>query len=477
MFVSQSVLNGEDSAAVVRCGELACQHDSYRQSLDTAKILIYSAFEEKEVSSKSKKGKGKKETTENLSSFLYSPIQYALVLSDSVFFPEGGGQPADRGTLTLHNNISLSVTNVQNIKNICVLTCQAAKDIPHESILQGLALKDSVVTQSIDWNRRFDLMTQHSGQHLISAVAANEFEILTHSFSLGQNSLTSYIDFTVDADIPLTDHVESMKRVEKVVNDRICDNLPMSPTWLDPSDPDFATKVRSRLLPTGLTGKIRLVEIGGGVDCNTCCGTHVQTLGALQMIKFFKMEKVKSTVMRVYFAAGKRLTTILEESYERQSKFTNLLCCSEEEHVSRLSLLLDDKKIKEKEIKALNAQLSDLRAKEIVEELKDNNNVAVVDLGAADMAFMTVLASSAIDLIQEANDGVLLLLVAAPEGSNEGSFLLTGDVSLVDSMGKAIADLLGGRGGGKKGKFQGKGTKIRSALADAKAALLEGKSK
>lgn len=470
--MSQSVLNGEDSAAVKRCGELACQHDSYRKSLDTARILIYSAFEEKTEVSKSKKGKGKKETTEKSSS-LYSPTHYALVLSDSVFFPEGGGQPSDRGSLTIHNGISLAVTNVQNVQNICVLTCQAPKDIPHESIVQALALKDSVVSQSIDWYRRFDLMTQHSGQHLISAVAANEFEILTHSFSLSQNSLTSYIDFTVDADIPLTDHMESMKQVEALVNDRIRDNLPMTPTWLDPSDPDFATKVRSRLLPTGLTGKIRLMEIGGGIDFNTCCGTHVQTLGALQMVKCFKMEKVKSTVMRVHFAAGKRLTTLLEESYERQSKFTNLLCCSEEEHVSRLSLLLDDKKTKEKEIKALSAQLCDFRAKEIVEELKDNNNVAVVDLGATDMAFMTVLSSSAMELLQSTG-GVLLLLVAAPEGSNEGSFLLTGDVALVDSMGKTIADLLGGRGGGKKGKFQGKGTKIRRALVDAKAALLEG---
>ena len=469
-FASKAVLDGDYSTVVVNCGELSCQHDSYRQSLETASLLSYSAFEEKVAAPKQKKGKGKKDNSEISS--MYSPIRYALALSDSVFFPEGGGQPADRGVLAI-NDISLSVVDVQNINTICVLTCQALKNIPHDTIMQALASVDPVVKQNINWNRRFDLMTQHSGQHLISAVAFDKFEMPTHSFALGQDSLTSYIDFTVSADVALEQHAENMKRVETLVNECIRENLPMTPTWLYPNDPNFAAKVRSRLLPAGLTGKIRLVEIGGGVDFNTCCGTHVQTLGALQMIKFFKMEKVKSTVMRVYFAAGKRLTAIMEGSYERQSKITSLLCCSEEEHVARLSVLLEDKKAKEREIKALNAQLCGFRAKEIVTELKANNYIAVVDLGATDMAFMTLVSLS---VMQMANtDGVLLLLVAGPDGSNEGSFLLTGNVAMVDNLGKAVADLLGGRGGGKNGKFQGKGTKIRSALADAKGALVEGK--
>jgi misacylated tRNA(Ala) deacylase len=369
--------------------------------------------------------------------------------------------------------------DAQNINNVCVLTCAAPKEIPHDTIVKALLLASSeeaasVVKQDIDWDRRFDLMTQHSGQHLISAVALNKFQILTHSFSLGENSLMSYIDFTVDPDVALEQHMATMKLVEEVANDRIRENLPMTPTWLDPKDPDFETKVRSRLLPAGLTGKIRLMEIGGGVDFNTCCGTHVKTLGALQMIQFFKMEKVKSTVMRVYFAAGKRLTKIMEQTYDRQSKFTNMLSCSEEDHVARLSVLLDDKKAKEREIKALNEQLCEFRAKGIVEECNANNNVAVVDLGATDMAFMT-LVSALVMQMSSSTDGLLLLLVAGVEESDEGSFLLTGDAALVDKSGKPIAELLAGRGGGKNGKFQGKGTKIRSALADAKAALVESK--
>lgn len=485
-YVSKAVL-GADTSSSVNCGELACQHDSFLKSLETAKLVSYAAFEEKAAPIKKKKAKSKKgdsSAAENNKPSIYSPTRYTIALSDSVFFPEGGGQPADRGVITFNDDIALSVSDAQNINNVCVLTCQAPKEIPHEKIVKVLSSSSSsqnddatttTIKQDIDWDRRFDLMTQHSGQHLISAVALNEYEILTHSFSLGENSLTSYIDFTIDPEVAMENHYAHMKHIEDVSNERIRQNLPMTPTWLDPNDPDFETKVRSRLLPAGLTGKIRLMEIGGGVDFNTCCGTHVKTLGSLQMIKFFKMEKVKSTTMRVYFAAGKRLLKIMEESFGRQSKFTNMLSCAEDEHVARLTILLEDKKAKEREIKALNEQLCAFRANEIVEECKANDNVVAIDLGAADMPFMTLVAAAVSEEIGQ--DGLLLLLVAGADGSEEGSFLLTGDVALVDNSGKQIAELLGGRGGGRNGKFQGKGTKIRSSLADAKAALIEGKAK
>jgi len=136
------------------------------------------------------------------------------------------------------------------------------------------------VFQQIDWDRRFDCMTQHSCQNLLTATALNRFGMPTHSFQLKQDaSYMSYIDFTVDATSNLEELSERMNQVEASANDAIRQNLHMTPTWLHPEDPEFALKVRSRLLPTGLTGKIRLVEIGGGVsdttrsimDCNTWC--------------------------------------------------------------------------------------------------------------------------------------------------------------------------------------------------------------
>ena len=247
-------------------------------------------------------------------------------MTDSVFFPEGGGQPSDRGTITLQpaldntveatsnegestasSGFKLHVSDVQNHDGICLVYCYPDSSCEKEDLLTK-RLGDASIQQSLDWDRRFDLMTQHSAQHLLSAIAISDpYAIQTHTFSLQEDKLQSYIDFVISPDVEWDVHLQSMKEIFQRANEKIRSNLSMTPTWLDPNDPQFQTRVRSRLLPAGFTGKVRLVEIEQGVDFNTCCGTHVPSLGQLQLIQSFRMMKVKPTIMRVYFASGKRL--------------------------------------------------------------------------------------------------------------------------------------------------------------------------
>ena len=188
------------------------------------------------------------------------------------------------------------------------------------------------------------------------------------------------------------------------------------------------------------------------------------------------MERVKSTTMRVYFATGKRLLQVMETMYDRQAVFTNMLSCNEEEHIDRDTQMPNDEKTKEREMKMLQEELCECRTREIVDECSKNTNVAALNLGGlADMNFMSLLSTKVLDQICN-EDGVLLLFVAASDESEEGSFLLSGDPDLVDKVGKQTAELLGGRGGGRKGCFQGKGTKLKSALAAVKQLLMDAKS-
>lgn len=216
---------------------------------------------------------------------------------------------------------------------------------------------------------------------------------------------------------------------------------------------------------------LRVVEIANGLDCNTCCGTHVPSLGHLQAIQFLRIQKVKPKVMRVSYAAGKRLLSLQKETIKRSAAITNLLSCNEQEYTERLTQLLEDKRRKELEIKDLKDQLCAYQAKEIVQQCETSNNVAVVDLGSSDMQYMQKLSAAALE--QLSSPCIVLLLVQGAEGSDEGSFLLSGNVDTVDRVGMQIATVLGGRGGGKNGKFQGKGIKIRSALPEAKRLLME----
>lgn len=476
---------------VTKCGEMACQMNSFAKTLKTAKLVSVVPFVNEAQGGKKKKKKTKPAAkTEGAATITVDEsscdkTQYMVALTDSIFYPEGGGQPSDTGRIKIYASSSslstpplleLIVKEASGVDELCLLTCIAPRDVSSPQVIQALTSEDASLVQELDWNRRFEYMTQHSAQHLMSAIAlAEPFGMPTHSFSLSTKGLISYVDFNVDPEVETHVHCETMRTIENVANDRIRENLSMTPRYVDPSDLSQNNEVRSRLLPQGITGKIRLVEIGSTddlLDCNTCCGTHVSSLGYLQMIKFFRLERVKPSVMRVHFAAATRLTNVMDQMYERQSKLTTFLSSPEDEIVPRLSQLLDDKKEKEREIKGLQNKLCDFQAREILVKLKENDNVAVMDVGESDMGYMVALASLVADKMASTN-GVLLLLVGGKEGEEEGNFLLTGDVALVDKMGKKVAQVVGGRGGGKNGRYQGKGTKIRGALAEVQTVLVQ----
>jgi misacylated tRNA(Ala) deacylase len=538
------------TAFTTPCGELKCQHDSLLSSLSSAHIVSYAPFIEKKTSTKKKKKKSSQNNDNATSTGTGNGgkgrgQQYVIVLSDSVFFPEGGGQPSDCGEIVIESKkiqnkndeektegtqLQLQVTDAQNVKGTCILTCSNAED-SIEDVISTLSSASSTTTttikssdkedtneertesfqiiQKVNWEKRLEYMTSHSAQHLISAVALGNFGIDTQSFSLRPDSLVSYIDFiwndslsssvssdggdnngndNDDKSISEEDFKNVFGQIEEKVNDHIQSNLSMSPTWFDPNDEEEESSthkdkegLRSRLLPKGLTGKIRLVSIDG-VDLNTCCGTHVKNLSQLQMIKFFKVEKFKSNIIRVYFASGRRLMKILQGNYDMNASLMKMLSCTEQETVVRVQNLLEEKRERERDVKDLKEKLCQSQAKEVVEDLKNNNNLAVVDLGyGVDMMTMTMLSTEVANRYSE--DDFMLLLVGSPNSeslstssSDEGSFLLTGEKDLVDNCGKEVASLFEGRGGGRGGKFQGKGTKIRSALKDVKA-LLESKKK
>lgn len=488
-FVAETVLT-KSGQNVVKCGELACQRDSFQTTLDGTKPLAYAIFEEVVKSTKKKKGgKNKKknggEGEDGGDSGVAGP-QLVLALSDSILYPEGGGQPFDTGKIVIKKSpssaeaIELPVIEVNGMSQVCLLTCPLpAADQEH--IMETLQSDDSVVDQALAWERRFDLMTQHSAQHLISAVALSEpFGYGTHSFSLSTKSDISYVDLLVETDIDTDVHRENAIRIENLVNENIRLNLPMTPRYVDEEDLITAKEsgeVRSRLLPEGITGRIRLVEIGLGsemVDQNTCGGTHVQSLGQLQMVKFFKLDRVKSNILRVYFAAGKRLMNIMNVAYKREDELTNIFSCTESEIVGRVNAMVDDRREKERVIQNLNEKLCYFQAKEIAEMLNANDGVAVIDLGDVDMQYKTILANT----VAEAKGGMsesLLLMIGGSESGEEGSFLLVGDEELVEKTGKIVAATLEGRGGGRGGKFQGKGNNIRKGLEEARRLMLEAK--
>jgi len=520
ILTSLSSSSSSSNTNIAKCGELACQMDSTRQTLDNTILLSYCTFQEKEII----KGKKKKKKSSPPKTSRYNSERYVIALHDSIFYPEGGGQPSDTGVLQLLNEeeeedddsvqkIELIVTKATNVNQFCLLTCATTTllscNYTEKEIITNVLQNSQKykIKQVVDWNRRFDFMTQHSAQHLISAIALSApYNMDTHSFKLSSNeeegeedeaigkggSITtkpSYVDLVCTK----ANFVKDVLEIENLVNEKIQENLNMTPRYMDPNDDDDTSQVRSRLLPDGITGKIRLVEIGSNngsssIDCNTCAGTHVPSLSYLQMISFFKIERVKASVIRVHFASSNRLRRINALNYKRESEINHVLSCQAVEQVGRIESLMGEKKEMEREMSVWKERVCDGFMEEVLKELLVRRQqqeeggdvkkiVVTLDVGELDMPWMTILEQNVIKewtARSTTMEGIVVLMVGgSPKEEDAGNFYLMGDATLVSEGGKQVAQILNGRGGGRSGKFQGKGGAIRSKLEEAKEMLMQ----
>lgn len=250
---------------------------------------------------------------------------YLVTLKETAFYPEGGGQPADIGTIDV-------------IKVIDVI--EKGNEVYHKVLTKP---SRDHVNCKIDYHRRFDHTQQHTGQHLLSAVLIELFEIETVSFHLGTDTVT--IDINTKE---LTD--QQILEVEQKVNEYIYDDIEIETYFVQK---DELSSLQLRKTPI-VTEDIRIVEIKG-IDVSACCGTHVIHTGQLGLIKIVKTEKVKGNI-RVHFKCGYRAL----EDYRQTSTILNDVSL----HLSsnRDAVLSNIKKL-ELEHKNLQRELEEVKEK------------------------------------------------------------------------------------------------------------------
>jgi alanyl-tRNA synthetase len=196
-----------------------------------------------------------------------------IYLDRSAFYPTSGGQPFDTGELS-----GIPVIDVVD----------EAGRIAH---VLASPLEMKMVRGEIDWARRFDHMQQHSGQHLLSAVAAESLGMGTVAVHFGRESSTIDLEaaqLTVDQAITL----------ERTANRIVCENRPVQVSFEEASE---AIGLRRR---PDRTGTIRIITIQE-LDRSACGGTHVRATGEIGPILIRKIERVRQT-MRLEFLCGLR---------------------------------------------------------------------------------------------------------------------------------------------------------------------------
>ena len=213
--------------------------------------------------------------------------RWVITLDATAFYPEGGGQACDLGKLD-----DVQVLDVQ----------ERDEEILH--FCDGPLMPGAVVQGTLDWERRFDLMQQHSGEHIVSG--------LVHSL-LGHHNVGFHVGsdrMEIDFDGPIT--AEQLRHIEAKANEAVWDNLPIQ-CWYPSREelPNVFYRTKK-----ALPWPVRLVQMEG-VDSCACCGVHVESTGEIGLIKVLSCVKFHQGV-RVELACGKRaydhLTRIFEEN-------------------------------------------------------------------------------------------------------------------------------------------------------------------
>jgi Ser-tRNA(Ala) deacylase AlaX len=344
------------------------------------------------------------------------------VLADSILYPEGGGQPPDHGFLG-----SVAVLDVQ----------KRSGEVRH--YLEAEAAQGPVTVQ-LEWPRRFGHMQQHTGQHLLTAVARDRFGWEITAFHLSEEVSDIELDtpgVTGDQLRQLEEAVAAEIRLARPVTCRrvTAEELP-------------TLNVRSRGLPEGFQGDVRLVEIQG-LDLNTCGGTHLRSTAELETMCLLGTEPVRGGT-RLFFVAGGRVRARMAAHEHRNAALRHLLGVPDPALAGAAAARLEQLRDLEKRVRLVEDELADALTSAWAGQPE-----AVVEhhFEGKDAGF---LQRAARQLVAKAPGKTVFL--TASLGGQSFFLLASGDASPLDTtaLGKEIAVLLAARGGGSGRLFQGK---------------------
>ena len=372
----------------------------------------------------------------------------ALILDKTCFYPTSGGQPNDLGYI---QGVPIIDVIEDNEKIIHVLK---------EGIKEGCG--DTIIGK-IDWERRFDHMQQHLGQHILSGALMKLWSAETVSFHLGEEVCTLDI-----AKEELTE--EEAKKAEECANEIIFDNRPVKCYFVEGEEE--LKRLNLRKVPEK-TGKIRIIEVED-FDLSACGGTHCRATGEVGMIKITKWEK-RGEKIRLEFICGRRAWKDYFWKNEVIKNISNKLTIKDSELREAIDRMLEERKEIRKELKEFKEKLQDYEAKRLIDEssLRDNR-IKIINKVFEENNFQEV--RGLVQKIINLDDSVVVLAGIKSKGEGEGAKILFAcsrvleyDMNgLIREAGKFIE----GRGGGAP-NFAQAGGKKAEGIEDALNFALE----
>lgn len=290
---------------------------------------------------------------------------WQLSLNSTAFYPTSGGQPFDKGVLRTNSSDGAAL-------EIPVEEVEEDEDGPVWHLVRTPLAVGVRVEGHIDWDRRFDQMQQHTGQHLLSAVFLRELGAPTVSFHLGES--TSTIDL---AKASLAH--PSLVSVERISNELIAEDRPVSICCVSRAEAEAMLAAGElRKLPER-QGTIRLIEIAD-CDRNACGGTHVRSTGQIGGLLIRGVEKVSRGV-RVEFVCGLRAVGAARADGAILSQMTALLSTGTADLPAAVGRIQVEAKANKKECQKMREELATFQAEALVIEVPMENGLRLVVRG------------------------------------------------------------------------------------------------
>lgn len=348
---------------------------------------------------------------------------YKVVLDRTLFFPEQGGQTSDIGVL---GDGKVSDVQIEN------------DEIVHYTDI--VYTVGDTVAGAIDWNHRFGNMQQHTGEHLFTGLAHNNFGADNVGFHLSDNTVT--LDLNVELNL------EQVRMIERLANEIIAQDIPVKAYY--PDEATLATTdYRSK---KEIEGAVRLVEIQG-VDICACCAPHVKTTGQVGMLKVTSFGKYKGGT-RVYIVCGLRA---LEDYNRRMDILTSAyqaLNCKEDEVPEKINILIEDNKQQKYRISEIKAKILMEQIEKYPSELVDVT-IFTEDLDAKNMR-------EGVNALVEKHTG--LCAIFSGDDENGYNFVIGSSNRDCSAIAAGLRELLGAKGGGSKQMAQGSIMATRSQI-------------
>ncbi|MEE0742333.1 MAG: alanyl-tRNA editing protein [Emergencia sp.] len=363
-----------------------------------------------------------KEADVQVSDIVTRDGQVFLIFDQTVFFPTGGGQSCDTGTVDQFHIIDVFEEEDQVLHRLEEKECK-------------LSIGDKVHI-SIDWERRFDNMQRHCGEHILSGKFYELYGGVNRGFHMGEDYMT--IDISLEDD-PAFDKIswEMAKEAELRTNQAIWANLPVITRHFDNRKEAENLPLRKALAFDEDITIVCVGDVENPADCVACCGTHPSSAGQVGMVKIYKVESNKG-MFRIYFEAGERAFRQYQRRYDVLTALENKLSAG-------FSDLMPKYEAQQEKNRLVRDELYHLKKWTIEKETQDIKSQITP-------AFVRKYDKLSINDILEIGKGIagsiptIAFLVHQPSNT----VLLFTDKHDAGKLVKENTDIYGGKGGGNK---------------------------